>query len=77
MDDDALKNTMSQMHAMQKLMETQMQMMQLQMQQSTANSNTETGNQMALLAYIVKNVKVPGGRYEMNSNDFRTFSKDC
>ena len=26
---------------------------------------------------IVKNVKVPEGRHDMNPNEFRTFSKDC
>ena len=26
---------------------------------------------------VVKNVKVPEGRYNMNSNEFRTFCKDC
>ena len=78
-----------QMEAMQKFMEKQMQMMQMQMQlqqQNTTNNNTNNNsannnetarNEMAVPTSVVKHVKVPEGRYDMNSNEFRTFSKDC
>ena len=56
----------AQLQAMQKLIETQLQMMQMQI----------TNNGMAVPANV-KNVKCPEGRYDMNANDFRTFSKDC
>ena len=75
-----------QMQSMQKLMETQMQMMQLQMQQSnlmaaaqqtTSSSSASTTNaSLATPASVVRNVKVPKGRCEMNSNEFLTFCKD-
>ena len=32
---------------------------------------------MAMPISFVKNVKVPEGRYDMNSHDFHTFCKDC
>ena len=73
-----------QIQGMQKLMETQLQMLQLQVQQSSRSGlslDTATGSNttrsMAMPISFVKNVKVPEGRYDMNSYDFRTFCKDC
>ena len=73
-DQGATASALEQMKTMQKLMETQMQMMQLQLQQNNVGNQQTTG--MAVPA-SVKNVTVPEGRYDMNSNDYRTFSKDC
>ena len=76
----SIQTHQQQVEAMQKLMDTQLQMMQLQiqqqqLQQQTANSaNITTATPVSS---IVKNVKVPEGRLDMNPNEFRTFSKDC
>ena len=84
---------LQQVQAMQKLMETQMEMMRMQMQQqqqqntanaaaataaaaAATNATAPTNNTMATPA-MVKNVKVPEGRHDMNPNEFRTFAKDC
>ena len=83
--EDVASNPLLQMESMQKLMETQIQMLQLQLQQNNITagtsinnpSNIGLGDEMAMPVSIVKNVKVPEGRYDMNSNEFRTFRKDC
>ena len=77
-DEDA---KLQQMQAMQKMMETQLEMMKIQMQQQTLNPpqqpTTNNDGAMAAPAAIVKNIKVPEGKHDMNPNEFRTFSKDC
>jgi sensor domain CHASE-containing protein len=78
MSEEEINTALQQMEAMRKLMETQMQVIQMQMQQqNNNNTNNNAGtptNQMATPTSVVKHVKVPEGRYDMNSNDFRTFS---
>ena len=82
-DDAAQRTALQQMQAMQKLMDTQFQMMKMQMEQqqqqqpAAAATATQNDGAMAAPASIVKNVKVPEGRHDMNPNEFRTFSKDC
>ena len=66
---------------MQKLLATQLQIMQLQTQQSSSASSSsginQTPNHNESMAMHLKNVKIPNGRYDMNSNEFRTYKKDC
>ena len=56
-----------QINSMQQLMSQQLQLMQLQMQNTTPQAASTT----------IKRVIIPSGRYDMNSHELRTYTKDC
>ena len=73
-----------QMAAMQQLMTQQMNLLRLQMQNNAANVAQPpqpvlppTQQQAEAVSSAVKRATVPCGRYDMNSHELRTYTKDC
>ena len=77
----------AQLDTMQQLMAQQMQLMQMQMQNTTNSASASLQQQQqqqqqqqsmqAQAVSAVKRVTIPSGRYNINSHELRTYSKDC
>ena len=63
---------------MQKLMQMQMKTMQVQSELLSSNQSPNIPHSEPVTdTLIVRNVKVPEGRYTMSLAEFRTYRKDC